>query len=103
MVYNTGITFDEALSKCIGEFGRGQRRVVGLTSAFWLANGFVFLVWVFMSKDPVAGLSWECSDPSDTACNAVWRSSKPAEGFCMLSSIQWHWTSRGESQRKALL
>lgn len=87
-------TFDEALIKHIGQFGRGQRRVVGLTSLFQVLNALAFMLWVFVCMNPVSSRSWECTDPEDTACSAAWVTSSK-EAFCSLPTASWRWTNQG--------
>lgn len=93
------LTFDEALTKHVGEFGRGQRRVVLLASLFGLPNGLVFLLWVFLSIDPIKSRAWSCVDAADAACSAVLHAPQQnvAAAFCQLPKDTWQWTSRGEA------
>lgn len=48
MLYEEGLTFDEALTRYVGEFGLGQKRTVFLASLLWLVrpNGFS-AAWTF--------------------------------------------------------
>lgn len=38
MVYKAGLTFDEALTRYVGEWGAGQKRAVFLASLLWLVS-----------------------------------------------------------------
>lgn len=92
MVCKVGISFDEVLTNHIGEFGSRQRAVVFLTSLIWIANAFVFFAWVFMATNP----AWNCNDPQDAICQAVWAGRSTQLNFCDLSPAQWHWSNTGE-------
>lgn len=89
------LTYDEALTKYVGEFGKGQRLIVALTSLFFLPNVVFFYLLVFVAMDPVKQRLWECTSSSDEACMTVWQSASPSQGFCQLSPAQWHWVQEG--------
>lgn len=92
---NMGITFDEALAS-VGSFGRWQRRVVIVSSSFYIPNAFALLLLIFACTDPISNHSWSCVDPEDTICSAVWLSTTPKDGFCALPTASWVWTKTGE-------
>lgn len=95
------ITFDDALTHYIGEFGRGQRQLVAILSLFGISNGFVLLLWVMVTIDPVKALQWRCTDPGDLSCSAVHAASNSytSPAFCQLPAGSWHWTSTGDLMR----
>jgi hypothetical protein len=90
------MTYDEAPSKHIGQFGPGQWRQVFWASIPQVACATVFFLWVFVAVDPVANHSWTCNNPADAACAVVWQQEVPSSSsFCSLSPDQWQWTSQG--------
>lgn len=93
-----GISFDGALIHYVGQFGRGQSTILLAASCFYLSNAFAFLIWVFMTLDPVARRWWECTlGPEDSLCWHVLNSDRPTDGFCQLETSQWKWTSNNYS------
>jgi OCT family organic cation transporter-like MFS transporter 4/5 len=92
-----GLTLDEALTKYIGDFGRGQLFIWTLASLFWIPNAVVILLLVFTLGSPVADRAWECVNPTDTLCQQALASSTPATAFCSLGQDQWRWTNTGHS------
>jgi hypothetical protein len=54
----------------------------------------IFYLLVFLTLDPITKRHWECTNPSDAACAAVWQAPSPT-AFCSMSSTQWAWTSTG--------
>ncbi|KAF8063038.1 Orct2 [Scenedesmus sp. PABB004] len=86
------LTFDEALTGYVGELGRGQQRVIALVSLLSIPNGLIFLLWVFLTIDPVCARAWACADATDAACAAVW--ARPtAAGLCGLPRGAWAWSA----------
>jgi hypothetical protein len=92
-----GLTLDEALTKYIGDFGRGQLFIWTLASLFWIPNAVVILLLVFTLGSPVTDRAWECVNPTDTICQQALASPTPAAAFCSLGSDQWRWTTAGHS------
>lgn len=92
-----GLTYDEALSKHVGEYGRGHVLIVALTSLFYIPNVIYFYLLVFTAVDPVKQRLWECTDTTDQACMAFWEVGVPRERFCELSPSQWRWLNKGEA------
>lgn len=91
------LSYDEALTKHIGQFGRGQWLQVLWASLPQIANAAAFFLWVFVTINPINNHSWSCTDPSDAACTAVWQQDSPtSQSFCGLRTDQWQWTSQGE-------
>lgn len=94
-----GLTYDEALTKYVGEFGRGQLAIVVLQSLFFLPNVVFFYLLVFVAVDPIKQRLWECTSTTDAVCMAVYTSDNPRTtvptGFCDLSPSQWRWVNRG--------
>lgn len=93
----TALTYDEVLTKYVGEFGRGQQLIVALTSLFYLPNVIFFYLLVFVAVDPIKQRKWECIDSTDAACMAVWDSDNPSQRFCQLSNTEWQWVNHGRS------
>lgn len=88
-----GITFDTALTDYVGQFGKGQLRILLVASLFRIPEACAFLLWVFTSTDPISSRRWVCNaGAADTACSAVFDSPDPATDFCQLSPDQWRWT-----------
>lgn len=86
-----GLTFDQALTQYVGEFGRGQIANFVLASLVWIPNAVIILLLVFSVGSPIKDKAWECVDPADPACVAVLTSTDPAVGFCGLQRDQWRW------------
>lgn len=62
-----------------------------------ICNALGFLLWVFLCTDPVVSKEWECTEPADAACMAVWqRDDINSEEFCRLRPEHWRWTSAGD-------
>jgi len=81
-----GITFDDALVKFIGQLGRGQQRIVALSSAFYIPNAFAFLLLVFAAVSPTSKHHWRCIDPQDAGCAAVHDAPELSQvAFCSLT------------------
>jgi hypothetical protein len=96
------LTYDEALSKHIGQFGPGQWLQVFWASIPQIANAAAFFLWTFITINPVADHSWRCSSPADAACAAMWQQEVPSSSsFCSLSPDQWQWSSQGEHSLSA--
>lgn len=91
-------SFDDALSRRVGQFGAGQLQNLGLASITQLANAVNFFLWSFLTVDPVASHAWRCTNSSsDAACLAVFQAQEPSsQAFCALSPQQWSWTNTGE-------
>jgi hypothetical protein len=90
------MTYDEALTKHIGQFGPGQWKLCLWASIPQLANAAAFFLWVFITVDAAANHSWRCTDSSDVSCAAVWQQDSPSsQAFCTLWADQWQWTSQG--------
>ena len=80
-----GITFDEALTKHVGQFGPGQWRTLGAASVSLLANAAAFFFWVFATVNPITNHHWECTSAIDKACQAVKQQEVPSSAaFCAL-------------------
>lgn len=94
-----GLTYDEALVKRVGQFGRGQLRILSCSSLSLLANAAAFFFWVFATINPITHKNWECvaEDSAVTACQAVREQEVPSsQDFCALPAQSWQWTSHGE-------
>ena len=90
------VTYDQALVLFLGQWGPGQWRSLLWASLPQIANAAAFFLWVFISVDPIANRSWQCREPADAACAAVWREATPSsQSFCSLSSQQWQWSNEG--------
>ncbi|KAF8065845.1 OCT4 [Scenedesmus sp. PABB004] len=94
------ISFDDALSKYIGEAGRGQLAVYVAASLLQIPNALIILLLVFSlggnpSADPAA---WACvaDAAADPACAAA-RRAGDAAAFCALRPKQWAWAAPGAS------
>lgn len=102
------MTFEEALIKRVGQFGRGQWLILSASSLCLIANAAAFFFWwaslnlhppcrqhaclvvampdhcpvpahrTFAAGNPVATHQWACSDPADSACRAVWQQDAPS-------------------------
>ena len=91
-------TYDEALTKRIGQFGFGQWRLLAWASLPQFANAAAFFLWVFITINPIATGDWECTSNVDVACQAVWQQDPPSsQAFCSLHPEQWRWTNQGVS------
>lgn len=91
------ITYDDALTKTVGQFGPGQWLILTCASIPQLANAAAFFLWVFITVDPAINHGWECRDDTDAACKAVWQQASPSSSsLCGLHPDQWTWTSQGE-------
>jgi hypothetical protein len=66
-----GLTFDDALTKYVGEFGKGQVRIFLLGSLAWVPNAILILMMVFANRNPLSDRQWHCTDPSDTVRHPV--------------------------------
>eukprot|EP00775_Hariotina_reticulata_P013900 gene13900-14018_t len=87
------LTYDEALTKHVGELGKGQLSIVILTSLYYIPNVAIFYLLVFTTVDPIAAQkAWRCTDPADAACNQIWNKPNPA-AFCALDRSQWEWAT----------
>lgn len=96
--FDAPLTYDEALTKQIGQFGPGQWQAVLWASMFSIANAAAFFFWTFATVDPVSDHGWSCASAADAACAAVWQQSTPnRQSFCSLAADQWHWTSQGKA------
>lgn len=95
--HSTGLTVDEALTKHVGEFGKGQILVFVLASLGWVPNAVIILLLVFSVGTPIKNLQWRCVSQSDSQCMNTYHSDDPMQGFCSMSSSQWHWTHRRAS------
>lgn len=76
-----GLTFDEALTKYVGEFGKGQVRIFLLGSLAWVPNAILILMMVFANRNPLSDRQWHCTDPSDAVrhplpCNQLLHDAK---------------------------
>jgi len=93
------ITFDEALVKHVGQFGRGQLRVLLVTSLYQVTAALAFMIPVFLFKDPLATRSWECDGAAgaaqQAACSSAWESGDSA-AFCALEPTAWRWINHGK-------
>jgi len=90
------LTYDELLTQHIGQFGPGQWLSLLWASLSEIANAAAFFVWVFITAKSAGGHSWNCTNPADAVCAAVWIENSTTSGsFCSLSADQWHWTSQG--------
>ncbi|WIA39494.1 hypothetical protein OEZ86_005592 [Tetradesmus obliquus] len=87
-----GLTFDEALTHYVGEFGKGQLRIVGAASLLGIPNGLIFLLWVMVTIDPIKNHAWRCNSAADAACAAVW-AAPTSHAFCELPAGAWQWTN----------
>lgn len=94
---SASITFDEALTHYVGEFGSGQKRVVLASSVLSVSNALAFLLLVFLCHpDPVLQHHWQCTSEEDYVCLSIWSSSDPVSaGFCALPRDAWYWSSTG--------
>lgn len=92
MGFDNSITYDEALAQYVGEFGRGQRLFVAVTSLNYIPNAVIFYLMVFLTLDPITKRHWECTNPADAACAAIWQAPSPT-AFCSMSQSQWAWTN----------
>lgn len=54
----------------------------------------IFYLLVFLTLDPITKQLWECTNPADAACAAVWQAPSPI-AFCSMSQAQWKWTNTG--------
>eukprot|EP00878_Enallax_costatus_P032504 GHUV01035724.1.p1 GENE.GHUV01035724.1~~GHUV01035724.1.p1 ORF type:complete len:112 (+),score=10.98 GHUV01035724.1:115-450(+) len=96
MTFNSAVlTFDEILTQYIGDFGRGQKLIVLIVSVLAIPNGLISLLWVMMTIDPIKNHHWQCVDPSDATCNAVYVAPS-SQDFCDLPADTWHWTNSGD-------
>jgi MFS family permease len=86
------LTFDNALTKYIGDFGLGQIIIFTLASLMWVPNAVLILLLVFSLGSPVTDRQWTCNQADDATCAAVWSSPDPAVSFCSLNPSQWSWT-----------
>ena len=89
------LTFDETLTQYIGEFGRGQQLIVLIVSVLAIPNGLISLLWVMMTIDPIQNHHWQCIDPSNATCNAVY-AAPSSQAFCDLPADSWQWTNSGD-------
>uniref|UniRef100_A0A383VW07 Major facilitator superfamily (MFS) profile domain-containing protein n=1 Tax=Tetradesmus obliquus TaxID=3088 RepID=A0A383VW07_TETOB len=89
-----GISFDDALSKYVGEFGKGQVAIYVSACLLQIPNAVLILLMVFSLGSPITSRSWACTADAaaDPACAAVYLKPDTA-GFCALSPSQWTWTS----------
>jgi hypothetical protein len=98
------LTYDEALSKQIGQLGWGQWRTLLWASLPQISAAAAFFLWVFVTVDPVANHYWSCTDTADSACAAVWQQEIPSsQSFCSLNREQWQWTNEGVSAAETCL
>jgi hypothetical protein len=65
------LTYDEALTKHIGQFGPGQWLALVWASTHEIANAAALFIWVFLTVDPIASHSWKCTQPTDAQCAAA--------------------------------
>jgi hypothetical protein len=93
---HTMVSFDEALIKHIGQFGPGQWRILSASSLCLIANAAAFFFWTLATVNPVQNHSWECVNPTDSACQAVKQQELPSrQAFCALPAGSTRWTSQG--------
>lgn len=92
-----GLTFDEALTSYVGQFGRGQQLIVAAAALFSIPNAVVSLLWVFVCVDPISVRSWRCTSASHQQCSSVWQAADPHQAFCELPRDQWEWTDYGNN------
>jgi hypothetical protein len=96
MSSSSTLTYDEALTKHIGQFGPGQRLSLLWASTHEIANAAALFIWGFLTVNPIASHSWSCTDPADALCMAVWQQDHPeTHSFCSLRADQWQWTNQG--------
>jgi hypothetical protein len=57
----------------------------------------IFYLLVFLTLDPITKQLWECTNPADAACAAVWQAPSTT-AFCSLSPSQWQWSNTGVLQ-----
>lgn len=89
-------TFDEVLSRHVGQFGPGQWRVLSASSLCLIANAAAFFFWTFSTVNPIQHHDWECVDPTNSACQAVKQQEVPnKQDFCSLSAGGTRWTNEG--------
>jgi hypothetical protein len=97
------VTFDEALTKHIGQFGPGQWRILSASSLCLISNAAAFFFWTLATVNPVQNHSWECVNPTDSACQAVKQQELPSrQAFCALPAGSTRWTSEGASSWSAV-
>ncbi len=87
-----GLTFDQALTQYVGEFGKGQITNFWLASLVWIPNAMLVLLLVFSVGSPVKDHEWACVDQADAACADVFSRLDPSKGFCGMERSQWQWT-----------
>jgi hypothetical protein len=57
----------------------------------------IFYLLVFLTLDPITRQLWECTNPADAACAAVWQAPSTT-AFCSMSASQWKWSNTGTWQ-----
>lgn len=90
------LTFDEALTRHVGQFGPGQWWILSASSLCLIANAAAFFFWTLAAGNPVLGHAWECVQPTDSSCQAIKQQEAPSkQDFCALPAGSTLWTSQG--------
>ncbi|GFR46601.1 hypothetical protein Agub_g8204 [Astrephomene gubernaculifera] len=93
-----GLSFDDALTKYVGEFGRSQIRTMLIASLFWVGNALLILLMVFhASPSPIKEHWWHCNDANDSRCTEVFALKDPTREVCDLPRDSWSWTQPSKS------